>query len=109
MARIWPGDAPVVLAQREPPLNPVLNSPGLFDDKWAVVNASVRGEKRGVAMPLLLDLARKPVFLHDNSVPSLDALLKPGRGAKAPHPFYIADPARRAAVVGFLRNLDAGS
>ena len=110
MAEIFPGDHPVTLAQREPPLNPVLNTPGsTFDDKMAVVNASLRGEKRGIAMPLLLDLARKPVFLHDNSVPSLDALLKPGRGAKAPHPFYIADPARRAAVVGFLRNLDAGS
>ncbi|THD63950.1 MAG: hypothetical protein E8A49_04190 [Phenylobacterium sp.] len=110
MAEIFPGDHPVMLARREPPLNPVLNTPGsIFDDKMAIVNASMRGEKRGIAMPLLLDLARKPVFLHDNSVPSLDALLQPRRGPKAPHPFYIADPARRADVVGFLRNLDTGS
>ena len=109
MARIWPGDAPVVLAQREPPLNPVLNSPGLFDDKWAVVNASVRGEKRGVAMPLLLDLARKPVFLHDNSVPSLDALFDPRRGPTAPHPFYVNKDPSRGDVVNYLKSLDTGS
>jgi len=74
MKTIFPGDNPVELAKREPPLNPVLNTPGsFFDDKMAVVNASIRGEKRGIALPLLLDLARKPVFLHDNSVPSLAA------------------------------------
>ena len=109
MGQVWPGDAPMVLAQREPPLNPVLNSPGIFDDKMAVVNASVRGEKRGVAMPLLLDLARKPVFLHDNSVPSLEALFDPRRGPTAPHPFYVAKTAQRVDVVNFLKGLDTGS
>jgi len=47
----------------------------------AVVNASIRGDIRGTALSLLPDLARKPVFLHDNSVPTLDNLLDPGRGA----------------------------
>jgi len=56
-----------------------------------VVDASDRGEPRGVAMPLLLDLARTTVFLHDVSVASLDALLDPSRGKRAPHPFYLAD------------------
>ena len=93
-----------------PPLNPVLNTAAsIFDDKMAVVNASLRGEKRGIAMPLLLDLGRKPVFLHDNSVPTLDALLQARRGPMAPHPFYVADPARRAEVVAYLRSLDTGS
>ena len=48
MKRIFPGDNPKVLAQRTPPLNPVEDTPGYtFDDKMAVVNASIRGEKRG--------------------------------------------------------------
>ena len=110
MARIWPGDRPMILAPRTPPLNAVQNTPvGTFDDKWAVVNASIRGGKRGVAMPLLLDLARKPVFLHDNSVGSLDALLSPTRGRAAPHPFYLSSPQRRADMVAFLKSLDTRS
>ena len=107
MAHIWPGDRPTILAMRMAPLSPVQDTPGnFFDDKWSVVNASARGEKRGVAMPLLLDLARKPVFLHDNSVSSLNMLLSPSRGAKAPHPFYVRNPAQRAAVVWYLMALD---
>ena len=110
MARIWPGDRPAFLAPRTPPLNPVLNTPvGTFDDKMAVVNASVRGEKRGVALPLLLDLARKPVFLHDNSVRSLDDLLDPRRGRSAPHPFYVASQPRRSDLAAYLRSLDTRS
>ncbi len=109
MKTIFPGDNPVVLAQRMPPLNPVVNTvESFFDDKMAVVNASIRGDKRGIALPLLLDLARKPVFLHDNSVPSLDALLDPARGPTVPHPFYVADAQQRAAVVEYLRGLEAG-
>jgi cytochrome c2 len=110
MKQIWPGDQPVILAQRDPPLNPVMDTPGqVFDDKWAVVNASVRGEKRGVAMPLLLDLARKPVFLHDNSVPTLEMLFDSRRGATAPHPFYLASADQRADMANYMRSLDTGS
>lgn len=107
MAEIFPGDRPATLAMRQPPLNPVLNTPGsVFDDKMAVFNASIRGEKRGIAMPLLLDLARKPVFLHDNSVPSLDALFDPARGKIAPHPFYARDGRQRADLVTYMKGLD---
>jgi hypothetical protein len=107
MKKVFPGDNPVTLAQRTPPLNPVMNTvDSIFDDKMAVFNASLRGQVRGLAMPLLLDLARKPVFLHDNSVPSLDALFDPQRGATAPHPFFLADAAQRAEMVQFLRGLD---
>lgn len=106
MARIFPGDRPVQLAQRMPPLNSVLNTvPSFFDDKMAVVNASLRGEVRGVAMPLLLDLARKGIFLHDDSVQGMDMLFDPRRGASAPHPFYLADPRRRSDVIAFLHSL----
>lgn len=72
MAAIFPGENPVLLAERNPPLNDVLNTvTSIFDDKMAVVNASMRQDingVRGIAMQLLLDLAGKPLFLHDNSV-----------------------------------------
>ncbi|MEO6239631.1 MAG: hypothetical protein ABIQ52_21755 [Vicinamibacterales bacterium] len=109
MRFIFPGDQPVVLLpQRMAPLNPILDTPGnIFDDKMAVVNASLRGLERGTALPLLLDLARKPVFLHDNSVSSLDALLDRSRGATAPHPFYLSREDDRDDMVAFLRSLSA--
>lgn len=107
MNTIWPGYTPAVIAKRPLPLSPIQNSPGTFDDKMIVVDASPGGGIRGDALPLLLDLARKPVFLHDDSVPSLDALLDPARGATSPHPFYIADKLERADMVAFLRSLDA--
>lgn len=105
MKTIFPGDNPeVLLAMRTPPLNPILNTAAsIYDDKTAVVNASIRGGIRGSVMPLLLDLARKPNYLHDNSVPTLDNLLDPVRGAAAPHPFYFADTAQRADMIEFLR------
>lgn len=110
MKKIFPGDNPVVLAQRQPPLNPVEDTPGNpFDDKMAVLNASFRGDVRGTALPLLLDLARKPVFLHDDSVSSLDELLDPKRGDKAPHAFFISDPKDRKDMVEFLKGLDTNN
>jgi cytochrome c2 len=111
MKTIFPGDNPVtLLAMRDPPLNPILNTvDNIFDDKMAVVNASQRGDIRGTALPLLLDLARKPNFLHDNSVPDLDTLFNPTRGANAPHPFYFSDSSQRADVVEFLKELDTSS
>ncbi len=88
-------------------LVPVRNSPGIFDDKLIIVEASNLGLPRGDALPLLMDLKRKPVFLHDNSVPTLDALLNPTlRAADAPHPFYIADAGQRADTISFLNSLD---
>ena len=72
----------------------------------AVVNASIRGDIRSNAMPLLLDLARKPVFLHDDTVKTLDSLFDPSRGATAPHPFYLSDMRARADLIAFLRSLD---
>ena len=110
MKDIFPGDDPVtLLAMRDAPLNPILDTPGnIFDDKMAVVNASQRGDIRGTALPLLLDLARKPNFLHDSSVPDLNTLLDSTRGDTAPHPFYLTDAGQRADMVAFLQSLDAG-
>ena len=106
---IWPGYNPVVAAERKPPMSPIQNSEGVFDDKMIVEDASDRGEKRGVALPLLLDLARKPYYLHDASVPTLESLLDQNRGDKAPHPFYITNAAERNDVVQFLKGLDTRS
>ena len=57
----------------------------------------------------LLDLARKPVFLHDNEVPTLDMLLDPSRGAMKPHPFYMAQAGDRADLIKYLQGLDTSS
>ncbi len=110
MKTIFPGDNPVQLAVRDAPLNPVLNTvESIFDDKMVIVNASIRGDIRGAALPLLLDLARKPNFLHDNSVPTLDNLFDPSRGATAPHPFSFSNTSDRAAIVAYLQGLSTSS
>ncbi len=107
MKIIFPGDNPAVLASRETPLSPIEDTPGnTFDDKMIVINASLRGHNRGAALPLLMDLARKPVFLHDNSVATLDELMDPVRGANAPHPFYLPQQSDRNDMVQFLKSLD---
>lgn len=85
MNQIFHGDNPIVIAQRVPQLTPIEATPrATFDTKMATINASLRGLQRGIALPLLLDLAHKPVFLHDNSVPDLDTLLNPSRGCASP-------------------------
>jgi cytochrome c2 len=109
MEKIMPGYAPKVLAQRDPPLSPVQNSPGTFDDKMIVVDASDRGTKRGNAIPMLLDLDRRTVLLHDASVNGFDELLTPSRGATAPHPFYVGNAAQRSDLIQFLRGLQTES
>ncbi|MGI8836632.1 MAG: hypothetical protein ACR2H4_08350 [Pyrinomonadaceae bacterium] len=110
MNTIWPGYTPIPVGKRgDSKLSMIQNSPGIFDDKMIVVDASDRGEKRGNAMPLLLDLARTNIFLHDGSVSSLNSLLDPARGDSSPHPFYLADASQRADMVEFLRSLDTNS
>jgi len=106
---LWPGYVGEFLADRTASgLVPVRNSSGTFDDKLVVIEASNQDQPRGSAMPLLMDLARKPVFLHDDSVKSLDELLNPAARtvSTAPHPFFIVDAAQRAQVVTFLKSLD---
>ena len=51
-------------------------------------------------------LDRKPVFLHDNSVPNLDNLLDQSRGANAPHPFYMAGRDRED-MIALLKSFTA--
>ncbi|MGI9045303.1 MAG: hypothetical protein ACR2FI_00635 [Burkholderiales bacterium] len=110
MKAIWPAYIPIPVGLRgDSRLSTIVNSPGIFDDKMIVVDASDRGEKRGNALPLLLDLARTNIFLHDASVPSLDNLLDPVRGDDAPHPFYLKDAGQRADMVTFLRSADTSN
>ena len=87
-------------------LAPIRDSAGIFDDKVVVVDASVRNQPRGSALPLLLDLARKPNFLHDDSTSSLADLLDPARGKSKPHPFFVADSGERKDLIAFLNSLD---
>ena len=107
---VWPAYAPVPVGLRgDKDLSQILNSVGAYDNKMVVVDASDRGEKRGVSMPMLLDLARTKLFLHDASVLSLSSLLDPERGESSPHPFYLRDPRQRADMVEFLRGLGTDS
>lgn len=113
MQTLFPGYNPTVIAQRpaEAGVRPIAFAPiqddpaTIFDDKTVVVEASRRGEPRGSAMPLLLDLGRKDRFLHDSSVVGLASLVDPVRGDKAPHPFYVPDATQRAELVEFLKSL----
>lgn len=107
---LWPGYTPIVVGLRgNKKLSKILNSPGDFDDKMVIVDASAHGGPRGNALPVLLDLARTTLFLHDASVKSLDGLLDPKRGKKSPHPFYIDDKKERADMIEFLKGLDNDS
>lgn len=107
---LWPGYTPIVVGLRgNKKLSKILNSPGDFDDKMVIVDASAHGSLRGNALPLLLDLARTTLFLHDASVKSLDELLDPKRGKNSPHPFYIDNKDKRAEMIEFLRGLDTDS
>jgi len=100
---VWPDYKPEVLAKRTPPFSPVQNSPGNYDDKMVVVDASDR-DKRGHAVAMLLDLGRKQAFLHDASVQGLDQLLNPARGERSPHPFYLQDAAQRTDMIAYLHS-----
>jgi hypothetical protein len=99
----------VVGVRGDTKLSAIVNSPGDFDDKMVIIDASNRGIPRGNALPLLLDLDRTTLFLHDGSVKSLEELLDPQRGKTAPHPFYIANKEQRADVIEFLRGLDTNT
>ncbi|HEV8082301.1 MAG TPA: hypothetical protein VGP55_03825 [Chitinophagaceae bacterium] len=110
LKKLWPGYSPIPAGMRgDPKQSPIINSPGNYDDKMVVIDASDHGEPRGVALPLLLDLDRTTLFLHDGSVKSLEELLNPQRGEKSPHPFYIKDKSQRDDMIEFLRGLDTGS
>lgn len=104
---IFKGDNPQPIRKRDRLIHPLQDTTGsTFDDKMIVINASMRGLNRGVAMPMLLGLAKKPAFLHDGSVSTLTKLLDPARGDSAPHAYYIGNTTDRADVVAYLKSLE---
>ncbi len=109
LKQLWPAYRPLVLMPRTKKLGPVQNSPGIYDDKLIIADATKRGDPKGIPMPLLLDLARKRLFLHDASVRGLDSLLDPRRGVQEPHPFYVADGRGRTDLIAFLQGLDTST
>ena len=70
-----------------------------------ISDGSQRGDPRA-CRSALFDLARKKVFLHDASVHGLDPLFNPARGAREPHPYYVADAQQRSDLIEFIRGLD---
>ena len=108
MNRIFPGDKPMVLVERTPPLTPVQDTPGsFFDDKMAVVNASLRGERRGVALPLLLDLA--PCLAPRQLGPQSRQFARSVARRDGAPSICVSDSKKRASVVEFLRGRSDGT
>jgi mono/diheme cytochrome c family protein len=102
---LFPGYKPTVIAVR-PGISSIQDDPNShYDDRVVLFDASLRGLARGYALPILLDLARKPAFLHDGSVATMDALLDSSRGSAAPHPFYAANASERSDLVEYLKSL----
>ena len=71
----------------------------LFDQIY--VASQVPSEPRVLAVSGLAGIHLRSPLLHDGSVPDLDALLDPARGAAAPHAFYLPQPSR-ADVIEYL-------
>ncbi len=77
-----------------------------YDDRVMVMSAEWRGAEIGYKAPQLLGIGLTPPYLHDGSVPTLEALLSPDRGAFSPHPFYVPHSDERADLVAFLAAWD---
>jgi len=73
-----------------------------YDDRLTAMNAGWTKGPKGYKVPQLLGLYLTAPYLHDGSVPSLDALFSPERGPAAPHPFFISDPEGREDLITFL-------
>ncbi len=71
----------------------------LFDQIYEA--SEVPSRPRELAVSRLVGLHLRSPLLHDGSVPDLDQLLDPARGAAAPHAFYVPQP-DRADLVEYL-------
>ena len=77
-----------------------------------VVDASRNGGVRGTALPMKLDLARRTSLLHAEEIvgtsfdDAADQMMNSAkRSAMAAHPFFVADPNDRKAVIEFMKSL----
>ena len=77
-----------------------------YDDRIALTPGEDSIARRGYKVPSLLGLRWSAPYLHDGSVPTLEALFSPERGPGAPHPYVIASLQEREELVEFLRAWD---
>jgi len=116
IASMYPGYNPTVIFTRQAPLSPIQKSFGgpspYYDNRLAVLDASPIGGVRGFALPLKLDLARRTSLLSDDEIvgtsfdDAADAMMNSARrDAKAAHPFFVADPNDRKALIEFMKSL----
>jgi uncharacterized protein (TIGR03437 family) len=113
---MYPGYNPTVLFTRQAPLSPIQKSFGgpspYYDNRLVVLDASPIGGARGFALPLKLDLARRTSLLSDDEIvgtsfdDAADAMMNSARrDPKAAHPFFVADPNDRKALIEFMKSL----
>ncbi|HTS26063.1 MAG TPA: IPT/TIG domain-containing protein [Bryobacteraceae bacterium] len=116
IASMYPGYNPTVVFNRAGGLSPIQKSFGgaspIYDNRLVVIDASPIGGPRGYALPLKLDLARRTSLLHDDEIvgtsfdDAADTMMNSAkRDAKAAHPFFVADPNDRKAVIEFMKSL----
>jgi hypothetical protein len=86
---------------------PVAESPDFgYDDRIALTPGEDSIARRGYKVPSLLGLWLSAPYLHDGSVPTLEALLSPERGSDAPHPYFIPSRQERRELTSFLQVWD---
>jgi hypothetical protein len=97
----------LVVGYREARGGSVAENPDLgYDDRIALTPGEDEIARRGYKVPSLLGLWWSAPYLHDGSVPTLEALLSPERGADAPHPFFIQSSQERRELAAFLEAWD---
>jgi mono/diheme cytochrome c family protein len=77
-----------------------------YDDRIALTAGEDSIDRRGYKVPSLLGLWLSAPYLHDGSVPTLNALFDPARGEGAPHPYYVDGNEERSALAAFLNTWD---
>ncbi len=77
-----------------------------YDDRIALTSGEDSIDRRGYKVPSLLGLWMSAPYLHDGSVPTLDALFDPERGVGAPHPYFVEGNEDRSALAAFLNAWD---
>jgi hypothetical protein len=77
-----------------------------YDDRIALTSGEDSIDRRGYKVPSLLGLWLSAPYLHDGSVPTLDALFDSGRGTGAPHPYFVEGDQDRDALAAFLNAWD---
>jgi hypothetical protein len=73
-----------------------------YDDRIALAPGEDSIDRRGYKVPSLLGLWLSAPYLHDGSVPTVQALFDPARGAGAPHPYFVERDQDREELTAFL-------